>query len=188
MSIRKMLEEAGRLFMERRYQEALDIFLAILRKDPENLEAQMGAMLCDLVSEDEEEAAALYDFFLVLKEEGEPEPYKRIIAMIQTLDVAQNSLNELQIEQSPIAAEGISYADFKRIVQERGSFKRAFEDIMFSTKVIITKKSDFFDFIDNLIESGFTDMVYSYIEDATKLYPTDKRLSELLDRLQSTKA
>ncbi len=187
MSIRKMLDEAGRLFMERRYQEALDLFLAILRKDPENLEAQMGAMLCDLVSEDEEEAAALYDFFLVLKDEGEPEPYKRIIAMIQTLDGAQNSLSELEIETPSVVPEGISYSDFKEIVKERGSFKRAFEDIMFSTKVVITKKSDFFDFIHQLIESGYTDMVYSYIEDATKLYPADKRLGELLDRLQSTK-
>ena len=187
MSIRKMLDEAGRLFMERRYQEALDLFLAILRQDPDNLEAQMGAMLCDLVNEDEEEAAALYDFFLVLKEESEPKPYNRIIAMIQALDGAQSSLDDLGFETSTIIPEGISYSDFKEIVKERG-FKRAFEDIMFSTKVIITKKSDFFDFIGQLIESGYTDMVYSYIEDATKLYPTDKRLSELLDRLQSTKA
>lgn len=187
MNIRAMLDEAGRLFMQRRYQEALEHYLSILRHDPANLEAKMGAMLCDFASEEEEEALALYDLFLVLKEEGEPEPYQRIIGMIQTFDVAHNSLQQLQWEQTSLATEGISYADFKRIVKERGSFKRAFEDIMFSTKVIITKKSDFFDFIDNLIESGFTDMVYSYIEDATKLYPTDKRISELLDRLQSTK-
>jgi len=53
---------------------------------------------------------------------------------------------------------------------------------------VITQKNDFFDFIDNLIKSGFIDMVYSYLEDASKLYPADKRLQEFVERLHSGKA
>ena len=171
--------------MKREYQEALDIFLSVLRQEPQNEEALMGTMLCDLLEEDEEEAIALYDFYLVLKEEGEKEPERRVMEMVRQLDEADENMMRLEEELriQPLLNEGISYEDFKAIVAGRGSFKRAFEDIMFSTKVVITKKSDFFDFIENLIEHGFTEMVYSYLEDASKLYPTDKKLQYFFDRL-----
>ena len=185
MDRQELLQKAGEHFMKHEYQEALDIFLHVLRHEPENKEALMGAMLCDLLEEDEEEAIALYDFYLVLKEEGEKEPEERVMDMVRQLDEADESIMKLEEEMriQPLLNEGISYEDFKEIVQSRGSFKRAFEDIMFSTKVIITKKSDFFDFLENLIEHGFTEMVYSYLEDATKLYPADKKLQYFFDRL-----
>ncbi|MRI58744.1 MAG: hypothetical protein C6H99_04450 [Epsilonproteobacteria bacterium] len=185
MDKQALLRKAGEHFMKREYQEALDIFLHILRQEPQNKEALMGAMLCDLLEEDEEEAVALYDFYLVLKEEGEKDPEAKVMEMVRQMDEADENMMRLEEELriQPLLSEGISYEDFKEIVTSRGSFKRAFEDIMFSTKVIITKKSDFFDFIENLIEHGFIDMVYSYLEDATKLYPTDKRLQYFFDRL-----
>ncbi len=187
MDKERLLKSAGEHFMKREFQEALDLFLQVLRDDPYNQEAKLGAMLCDLLQEDEEEAVALYDFYLVLKEEGEKEPEQKVMDMIRQMDEMDESMLKLQEELTiqPYLSEGISYEEFKEIIKKRGSFKRAFEDIMFSTKVIITKKSDFFDFLENLIENGFTDIVYSYIEDATKLYPTDKRLQYFLDRLSS---
>ena len=185
MDKRSVLRQAGENFMKREFQKALDGFLMVLREDPNDEEARLGAMLCDLIEEDEEEALALYDFYLVLKAEGEKEPEKRVMEMIRQIDKEEEEFQRLseELRVQPFMNEGISYEDFKAIVQSRGSFKRAFEDIMFSTKVIITNKSDFFDFLENLIEHGFTEMVYSYLEDATKLYPADKRLQSFFDRL-----
>ena len=48
--------------------------------------------------------------------------------------------------------DAIKYEDFKKLIESRGSFRIAFEDIMFSTKVAIENKEDFFDFVDKLIE------------------------------------
>ncbi len=188
MRKKRVLKKAGEDFMKKRYQKSLDGFLAVLREDPQNKEAKLGAILCDLLSEDEEEAIALYDYYIVLKEEGVKEPEEEIMQIIRSLDEEQEEFERVVQQEMPILQEGISYEDFKKVIEERGGFKQAFEDVMFSTKVVITQKNDFFDFIDNLIKSGFIDMVYSYLEDASKLYPADKRLQEFVERLHSGKA
>ncbi|BCD61442.1 hypothetical protein NitYY0826_C0288 [Nitratiruptor sp. YY08-26] len=189
MDKKKLLQKAAESFMKKNFQVSLQNYNSVLQLEPTNKEAHLGVILCDLASEDEEEALALFDFYIILKEEGEEEPEKRVLEMLKTLEDSQRSFVEsFENENSTVAMEGITYKDFKEIVANRGSFKRAFEDIMFSTKVIITQKNDFFDFIENLIENGFTDIVYSYLEDASKLYPTDEKLQEFFEKLHSEKA
>ncbi len=185
----QLLKKASEHFMKREYQDALDTYLHVLRSDPDDKEAIVGTMLCDMLQEDEEEAVALFEYYIVLKEEKIDNPEETIIGMIKELDRDQEEIAKLfdMENETMLPIEGISYGDFMKIVSERGSFKQAFEDIMFSTKVIITKKSDFFDFIDQLISNGFTDMVYSYLEDASKLYPTDKKLQEFVEKLENEK-
>jgi hypothetical protein len=63
------------------------------------------------------------------------------------------------------------------------SFRETFENIMFSTKVIITQKEDFIDFLDNLIDHDFAEMALSYLENALSVYPSDKLLRKLLKKL-----
>ena len=58
---------------------------------------------------------------------------------------------------------------------------------MFSTRVIITKKEDFIDFLDNLIEFGFAEMALTYLENALSVYPSDKLLRKLLKKLAKSK-
>ncbi len=79
--------------------------------------------------------------------------------------------------------DGILYQDFKDIVNSGESFKDTFENIMFSTRVIITKKEDFIDFLDNLIEYGYTDMALTYLENALGSFPADESLRKLLQKL-----
>ena len=188
MDKEKLLQVAFESFMQKDFSLALSYFKKILQMDPDDKRAKLGVILCDFAQEDEEEALALFDLYIILKEEKEKEPEERVMQMVYTLDSAQNSLHELLgNNENLLLQEGISYKDFKTIVKHRGSFKRAFEDIMYSTKVIITQKSDFFDFIENLIEHGFTEMVYSYLEDASKLYPTDEKLQKFIEKLHSEK-
>ncbi len=185
MSKKKILQLAAESFLKRDYQDALNKYLAILREEPENKEAKLGAILCDLLSEDEEEAEALFDYYLTLKTEGEKEPEEKVMDIIDSLDRVDSDMNEIFSKESRYVQEGISYEDFKEIVRKRGDFKRTFEDIMFSTKVIITEKEDFFDFLDNLVQSGYKEIAYSYLEDASKLYPADERLQQFVDKLRS---
>ncbi len=185
MDKNRLFERASEAFMKKDFKKAQELFTDLLRHDPDNLQGKMGIMLCDLLSESEEEAIALFDYYEVLVEEGEQEPEKVIIEMIKNFDKIENEINELALPLlTQISEEGISYADFKAFVKERGDFKKAYEDIMFSTKVIITKKEDLFDFVNTLIEHGYKEQAYTYIEDASKLYPLDRELVKIFKKLK----
>ena len=70
-----------------------------------------------------------------------------------------------------------------KLIEARGSFKEAFEDIMFSTKVIISRKEDFVDFLAKLIENGFVEISLNYLESAVTLFPNDEQLLTLIKRV-----
>ena len=88
------------------------------------------------------------------------------------------------IETQINAENGIKYEDFLALIESRGSFKEAFEDIMFSTKVIISKKEDFVDFLAKLIDNGFIEMSLNYLENAITLFPNDEQLLFLIKKVQ----
>ena len=92
--------------------------------------------------------------------------------------------NENEFEARINAENGIKYEDFMSLIQSRGSFKEAFEDIMFSTKVIISKKEDFVDFLAKLIENGFVEISLNYLENAVTLFPNDEQLISLIKKAQ----
>jgi hypothetical protein len=79
------------------------------------------------------------------------------------------------------------YSEFKEIVEEDGDFRRIFENIMFSTRVIITEKDDFVDFLDKLMENNYHEMALSYLEGALAVHPNDEKLRKLLRRLAKGK-
>ncbi len=81
------------------------------------------------------------------------------------------------------AENGIKYEDFMRLVGVRGNFKEVFEDIMFSTKVIISRKEDFVDFLSKLIENGFVEMSLNYLESAVIRFPNDEQLLSLIKKV-----
>jgi hypothetical protein len=90
---------------------------------------------------------------------------------------------EEQIEYS----EGIRYSDFLELVESRGSFKKAFEDIMFSTKVVITNKDEFIDFVTKLNEEGFDEMALSYLDASSSLFGNDQDVLALYNVVSGMK-
>ena len=84
-------------------------------------------------------------------------------------------------------ADGITYDDFLTLVKEKGNFKEVFENIMFSTKVVITSKEDLIDFIIKLSENGFRDMALSYLDDMSNIFPQDQEILELYKLFQKDK-
>ncbi|MFY4804698.1 hypothetical protein ACOTWC_11610, partial [Aliarcobacter butzleri] len=47
--------------------------------------------------------------------------------------------------------DAIRYEDIKKLIEVRGSFRIAYEDIMFSTLVAVENKDDSYDFVTKLI-------------------------------------
>ncbi len=55
---------------------------------------------------------------------------------------------------------------------------------MFSTKVIIQNKEDFLDFLEQLINNGYKDISMNYFESAVSMFPNDKKLLSLIEKVQ----
>ncbi len=76
----------------------------------------------------------------------------------------------------------------KKLIDSRGSFRVAFEDIMFSTKVAIETKEDFFDFVDKLIENDFNNTAYSYLDGFNEYFAYDTKIEELYKKTRREKS
>jgi len=184
---KKILERAENYFYSGEYDEAMRIYGLLLKDFPDLQEARIGAILSDIANENDEEAQALFEYYQVLKNEDNENAEKIIEDMIVSLDDALEKISSL-LDGTLLGKDeyvnGINYDDFKELVKQRGSFKRAFEDIMFSTRVVITEKNDLLDFLQQLVNNGFNDMAMRYIEGAAVAYPGEEKIQDLIKKMK----
>jgi len=186
MSIVQLLKKAETEFLSKNYQKALIEYSLVLQRDANNQDAKAGVYLCDVGLENSEEAQALFEYDYAIKEESS-DALGVIEALIDSLMTTQSKLQELlsdPLQEQLEYSDGIRYEDFMRLVQDRGSFKQAFEDIMFSTKVVITDKEEFIDFVKSLASEGFDDMALSYLDATSGLFGNDQEVLELYNVLK----
>ena len=182
----KTLSQAKDSFSKSDYKNALEQFATVLQNFPNSKEAYNGVILAEMAMSGEGGAEALFDYYEILKEEDKEQADTIMGDILQNMDGSLEKLSEVFAEPLRDRLEfedGILYKDFKAIIDNGDSFKETFENIMFSTRVIITKKEDFVDFLDNLIEHGFTEMALTYLENALSIYPSDELLRKLLKKL-----
>lgn len=182
----KTLTQANDSFSKSDYKQALEKFATVLQNYPHSKEAYNGVILSEMALSGEGGAEALYDYYEILKEEDQENADSIISDILQNMDGALDKLSELlsdPLKDTLEAENGILYDDFKKLIDDGNDFKEKFENIMFSTRIIITKKEDFLDFLDNLIEHQFIDMAYTYLESALNIYKNDTGLIKLLDKL-----
>ncbi len=173
-------------FYKKDYALALFYFSLALDEEPDSKDARLGAILADMANEKEMEAGALFEYYLLSKESDqkvEEETIEEIISLFDnSVESIYGMIEKKEFEYAMAEENGIEYDDFKELIENRGNFKEAFEDIMFSTKVLISKKEDFIDFLEMLIENGFTEMSLNYLESAMSVFPNDKKLLSLVNR------
>ena len=186
----KILNQAKDSFSRADYKNALQKFAEVLQNYPNSKEAYNGVILSEMALSGEVGAEALFDYYEILKDEDKEQAD---VIMGEILENMDGSLERLsQIFAQPLRERlefenGILYSDFMQLLKEGREFKETFENIMFSTKVIITKKEDFLDFLDRLVEHNFVDMALNYLENALSIYPDDALLSKLLKKLAQGK-
>jgi len=171
-----LLQRAEGEFLKGDYQNALRSYGLILKDYPALDEARIGVYLSDLGIESEEEAQALFDYYQVIKTEKD-NAVDIIDGLIDSLDTSKQYIQELllnPVQEQVEYGDGIRYSDFLLLIESRGSFKKAFEDIMFSTKVIITEKDEFIDFVTQLANEGFDEMALNYLDATTSLFGDDQ--------------
>ena len=185
----KYLKRGISCFYKKNFEDALVHFSLALREIPSSKEARVSAILAELAMTKEDEAIALYEYYLISKDSGVKNSEDMIEEIVDSVDLTLESLEALffeeEIEAKINEENGIAYEDFKTFIDNKESFKEAFEDIMFSTKVIIHKKDDFIDFLEKLIDNGFKDVSMNYFENAVQLYPHDKKLQELVKKVEN---
>lgn len=171
-----LLQRAEHEFLKGDYANALRSYGLILKDYPTLDEAKIGVYLSDLGVESEEEAQALFDYYQLIKTEKE-NAVDIIDGLIENLDTSKQMIQELlvdPVEEQVEYGDGIRYSDFLALVESRGSFKKTFEDIMFSTKVVITNKDEFIDFVTQLSNEGFDEMALGYLDASGHLFGNDQ--------------
>ncbi len=160
-----LLQRAEEQFLRKDYNNALKIYGLILKDHPQFQEAEVGAYLSDMGLENDEDAQALFDYYQVIKRSN-TDADEVISNLMQAIHSTRVVIQQAfgASHQDPVYENGIAYADFIQTIEDKGDFKHAFEDIMFSTKVIITTKEDFIDFMQRLIGAGYYSMVLGYLD------------------------
>lgn len=189
MAIRvtRYIKNAENFFAKRDYTKALFFYSLALKERPENEEAKLGAMLADMASDMEDQAQALFDYYIVMKKENPKEAKKIVNDMITTIDSTMTSLShalQIPVLGAIEAQNGILYDDFIVIVEQKKDFKRAFEDVLFSTKIIIQSKEQLMHFLELLIENGYHEIAMNYIENAQALLENDLKIRKLLEKME----
>ncbi len=186
----RLLNDANALFAKQEYDKALFLYGQLSSLFPSNKEYPMYALFCDIASEDEQKAISLYEYFTVVKDTNIEEAIEYVMNIVEAYDGDNEKMIKIlkDLADSTIESlDAIKYEDFIKLVESRGSFRVAFEDIMFSTKVAIENKDDFFDFVTKLIDNDFNTTAYSYLDGFNEYFSYDKKVEELYKKLEEKK-
>ena len=180
-----LLKRAETSFLKKEYTSSLRRYGLILKDYPALDEAKIGVYLSDLGMQRDEEAQALFDYYQIIKDEKE-NAVEIIDGILSNLDEVSFKLEEHLID--PLKeieyGDGICYSDFLKLVESKGDFKETFEDIMFSSKVVITNKEEFIDFVEHLSREGFKEMALRYLDASSALFGNDQDVLALYVMLE----
>lgn len=186
----RLLNKANAYFLDKKFDKALFLYSQLSSLFSDNKEYPIYALFCDIASEDEEKAISLYDYFCVMKKDdldGAIDYVENVVnAYDGDIDKMMGILEDLNASTVE-SLDAIKYDDFKKLIKSRGSFRVAFEDIMFSTKVAIENKDDFCDFVTKLIDNDFNSTAYTYLDGFNEYFSYDKEIEELYKKLEEKK-
>lgn len=132
--------------------------------------------ICELAKTNKNEAHTLFE--IVLNKMKNRENIDDLDNVIEILESNFDGLASNLMMQN-----AVSYNEFIQIVKDSGDFRNTFENIMFSSKVMITNKEDLLEFLDSLIQHGFIELGLTYLESAAQIFPDDERLHTLIKQI-----
>ncbi|WP_230056820.1 histidine kinase [Campylobacter suis] len=164
-------------FKRAKFDEAATYFsLAYEQEKSENL--LFFIMLCSLAKESPDEARMLFEYSFSKDARNEDNSLNEILEVLESKSIESDDELEEQ--------DAIMYDDFKRLSNQNG-FKKTFENIMFSTRVMISNKDDFLEFVRDLIKNDFLEMSINYLESAAVMFGADERIDELFAEVKKRK-
>lgn len=185
MKPRFVLQKAKKAFLSKKYDIAMKLFNEIIITNPDNKEAKLGILLCDMANDNEEQAQKIFDYYQLTKIQKVANAEDGILNLINILDKNTNYFVSLlnKYEEAQINdIDGILYSDFKKLLDDKNDFKKIFEYAMFSTKIIFTKKSDFYEFLNLLIDNGLSNISMQYIENLSSDITSDNEMQKIIKK------
>ncbi len=185
--MKRLLKRAQMKFLGGSFDEALRDYGMVLNDNPLLSEAKVGVILSDLALESEDEAKALFDYYQVIKSSSDNAD-EIIDQLVESIYNSKSKIHEILLEPLKEQAEyedGIRYSDFLKHIQSRNGFREAFEDIMFSTRVILTSKKEFMSFVTQLITNDFHSMALEYLDNTAPLFGNDQEVLALYTKLKN---
>ncbi len=188
ISLHTLLNRAEEQFTSGKYESALSTYGLLLKEYPTDSDAQIGVVLCDIGMESTEEAQALYDYYQIIKKEQE-NANEVMANLLSTLDTTKEQINELLSSntESIEYKDGISYQDFINFIDKRGDFKQAFEDVMFSTRVMLKNKEEYILFINTLLNRGQYELALQFLDGSGSSFGQDQEIYALYKKLKKEK-
>ena len=189
VNINRLLTRAEEQFSLGKYESALTTYGLLLREYPTHSDAKIGAFLCDIGMESGDEAQALYDYYQIIKEEQQENATQVMTELINTLDITKDQIGKLltpNVDKIDYQ-DGISYKDFLKFVEKRGDFRKAFEDVMFSTRVILKSKDEYIEFIRELLKRGQYRLAEQFLDSMSSSFEKSQEIYELYNELDKYK-
>jgi hypothetical protein len=187
----ELMDRADHQFEMGYYQNALKLYSFVLLNYPDSKYAKIGATLSDIAMENELDAIPIFAYYQTLRDLNNSDILilENMIDSIYENGYSSKITSDKEVEallmSMESSQEGIKYEDFLNIVKSRGDFKRSLEDTMFSTKIIISDKSEFIDFIKHLINSGYKDVALSYLDDLADSFGMDREIYNLYNLINA---
>ncbi|CBG39897.1 Putative hypothetical protein [Helicobacter mustelae 12198] len=187
---RILLRKGFTFFETRNYKDAMSYFTEALELDKEDLEARIGVLLTDLAADFPNEAHGFYELYQTMLSSNprslREKIQQNILDGIKSFDNGLEKLSAVFFDaQKDLKAEqidGILYKDFKEMYECKG-FKETFENLLFSTKIVFTNKEDFYEFLNTLLDYGYSEFCLQYIESMRSAIFYDAYLEQILRRL-----
>lgn len=187
VNLEELLKQAHSQFGAKNFDKSLFLFSQALSYEPDNETYKLYCILCDLAFENSGKAQHLYDYFEVAKTINLKDALDYVHDVINAYDGDNDKMMNILQDISKTSVESlnaIEYSDFLKLVEERGSFKEAYQDIMFSTKVAITTKEELINFINQLIENDFNKTAYKYLDGFNEYFSFDEEVTSLYEKLE----
>ncbi len=167
---------AIKLFKKRDFEGAKALFSLAYERHP-SAELLAFLELCPFAQAEPDEVMGLFEAYYSGISENQEENLREILEII--------GAGEAEFASKMQAENAVSYAEFMDLVAKSGDFKTTFQNVMYSTRILISQKSDLLNFIEKLVENGYGELGLSYLENSAEMFDGDAGLEQIAAKLRA---
>lgn len=172
----KYIKVAKDLFQKKEFDLASVYYSLAYNDSKDKRESEIGVILCDLAATDPDRAFDCFYLYYAIRQLSKNSAYSVVKSLAEYEE--ETDLIELPID-------GISYDEFKFLVEKTKNFEEIFKKIITSTKIILKDKDELFKFIEELIANDHSTIALEYIDKISSDLIGEERVRALLEKIGS---